>query len=310
MHNIFTIQKLQNVAVTSNCVIIKKGSIVPDSCVREGQYKEYLKFKFRLKYCFPIFSCSKKSYILATDEWSKNYCHWLWEALSKVIDLKKESPDAILILPKSFLKIDFVVKSLAAFGFTTKNIKIIPRKSQLFVKNLSFISCLNIGTQGYYDFLKLSEVTQTLLAHYSSEFKTNFGERIYISRFNPKNNVSRKVQNEAELVTMLTKYGFKTIYMENFSFLEQLSIASSSKFIVASHGAGITNVMFAKKDAHLFELVTSKWKKTCFAEMCERIDVSYHRFDCIGINPKVDPTLSDVWVDVANLEESLIKILH
>ncbi len=305
MNNIFSVWKLRDVFVTNNCVILSKGAAVKASCVGEQYYQKYLSFKFRLKYFFPIFSCSKKSYILATDEWSKNYCHWLWEALSKVIELKKSDPQAILILPKSYLKIDFMMKSLEVFGYTRDNVKIIPRKSQLRVKNLSYIPCIGIATPGYYDFLKFTEVAQALVAGYQEKLKTNFGERIYISRSNPKNNNSRRVENEDEVVAMLTKYGFKKVYMENFSFLEQISIMHFAKFIVAPHGAGITNVMFAKKNCYLLEMVNSKWNKTCFAEMCDRMAINYFRFDCAEVNQAREMELRDVNVDVATLEPAL-----
>lgn len=310
MSSLFSIKKLRNVFVTNNCVIIEKGVVLKDSCVGPDFYKKYLQPKFRLKYFFPIFSCSKKSYILATDEWSKNYCHWFWEALTKVIILKKDNPEAILVLPKSYLKIDFVTKSLAAFGFTKDNIKTIPKKSQLWVKNLSFTACINIGTPNYYDFLKFSEIGQALVTHYQDQFKTNFGARIYISRSNPKKNIGRQVVNESELVAMLNKHGFKTVYMEEFSFLEQISIAHFAQFIVAPHGAGITNLMFAKENSHLLELSNINWGKTCFAQMCERMKVNYHRFDCAEIATHSDMEMRNINVDVANLEENLIKILR
>jgi capsular polysaccharide biosynthesis protein len=309
MTSIFPIQKLQSASVTNNAVIISENKIVKDSCVSEGCYQKYQSLKFRLKYFFPIFCCPKKSYILATDEWSKNYCHWLWEVLSKLIALKKESPNSILILQKSYSKIDFMMKSLEAFGFNKSNIKFIPKRSHLRVKNLVFIQSIGMAAPGYYDFLRFFEVAQTLLSHYQKELKTDFGEKIYISRNRPDKDVPRKVNNEKELVAMLERYGFKTVYMEKFSFLEQISISSHARFIVAPHGAGITNVMFARKDASLLEMVNQAWQKTCFAEMCEKIDVEYHRFDCAEFGSE-GQHLSDINVDVAELEEKLIKILR
>ncbi len=309
MKNIFSIKTLRNVFVTNNCVIIEKGKVVEESCVAKENYQKYLRFAFRLKYFFPIFFCAKKSYILATDEWSKNYCHFLWEACSKIIALKKQFPDAVLILPKSYLKIDFIMKAIAAFGFERDRLKIIPNKSQLRVKNLSFIPCINIATAGYYDFLNFSEVSQTLVSYYQDQFKTNFGERIYISRSDPQKNTARKISNEKDLTAMLAKYGFKTLYMENFSFLEQISIMHRAKFIVAPHVAGVTNVMFSKKNSHLFELVNKTWGKTCFAEMCERIAINYHRFDCATIDQDRILELSDIEVSVADLEKKLINFL-
>ncbi len=308
MSDIFTIQKLQNAVVTNNSVIINKGNIVSASCVTKANYDKYLKPRFRWKYIFPIFSSAKKSYILPGDEWSKNYCHFLWEFLSKVIELKTATPDATLILPKSYLKIDFMMKCLAAFGFGSRNIKIIPKKSHLRVKNLSFIPCINIATPGYYDFLKFAEVRKTLISHYQQDLKTNFGERIYISRSDPKKNTARRVSNEIELVAMLAKYGFKTVYMEDFSFLEQLSISSFAKYVIAPHGAGITNVMFIKEGGCLLEMVNHQWGKTCFAEMCERINVDYHKFGCEPVENR-GHALSNIKVDVAQLETVLRDIL-
>jgi capsular polysaccharide biosynthesis protein len=309
MKNIFLIRTLYNVFVTNNCVIIEKGNVIEESCVAKPNYQKYLRFAFRLKYFFPIFSCAKKTYILATDEWSKNYCHFLWEASSKIIVLKKQFPDAILILPKSYLKIDFMMKAIAAFGFSHDDLKIIPKKSRLRVKNLAFIPCINITTAGYYDFLKFSEIAQTLVSYYQDKFKTNFGERIYISRSDPQKNTVRKISNEDDLTSMLVKYGFKTLYMENFSFLEQMSIMHNAKFIVAPHGAGITNAMFSKKDSHLFELVNKKWGKTCFAEMCERMAINYHRFDCAANDRERILELSNIKVNVVDLEIKLINFL-
>lgn len=304
----FSVQNLRNIFVTNNSVIINKGRILKTSCVSEENFDKYQKISFRLKYLFPIFCFSKKPHILITDEWSKNYCHWLWEALSKLIDLKREFPEAILVLPKSYLKIDFAMKSLAAFGFNDGSIKTIPKKSQLFLGNVAAIPCINIATPGYYDYLKFNQVGQTLVSHYQNQLKTNFGERIYISRNRPDKEVPRRVDNEKELVAMLAKYGFKTVYMEKFSFLEQISIASFARFIVASHGAGITNCMFAKKPTHLFELINENWKETCFEKMCNKAEITYSRIDCKQIDA-ASMHLGNIAVDVAKLEQKISEFL-
>lgn len=304
------VQKLQNVCVTNNAVILQKLKPVQDSCVSDEVYKKYQNPRFLLKYFFPIFSCPKKNYILATDEWSKNYCHWLWEALSKVYLLKKDFPDAKLILQKSYQKIDFMMKSLEAFGFNKSNIKFIPKKSHLRVKNLAFIECINIGTPGYYDFLKFKEVSHALLSHYQNQLSADFGQRIYVSRNRPDKDVPRRVANESELVEMLEKHGFKTVYMEKLSFLDQISISSKCEFFIAPHGAGITNFMFSKPGSHLIELVNKNWGKTCFAEMCDKLPVNYSQIDC---EEQLDETLGihlkNIVVDIKTLEQKLLQIL-
>jgi len=308
MMDIFAIRKLKNVFVTNNCVIIDNGIVLRESCVGEEMYKKYQKPKFLLKYIFPFFIFSSKTHILVTDEWTKNYCHFLWESLSKLILMKKEFSDSVLLLPRSYAKIDFIMKSFEAFGFNKKNIKLIPKKSRFKIKNLAFIPVINIGTSNYYDFLKFNEIKSVILGKYSAQLVKNFGDKIYISRSNSLNVVSRRVSNEEELSLMLEKRGFKTVYMENFSFLEQISIMSHAKYVVAPHGAGITNVMFAKDDCHLIELINDKRGVLCFEEMCARMKISYERFDCRQSGDK-SVELSDIEVDVNALEDRVLNII-
>ncbi len=308
MSNSLAVQKLKNVFVTNNSVIIERGTILKNSCVSEKQYKEYQKAKFLLKYIFPFFIFSSKQHILITDEWSKNYCHFLWEALSKLIVLQKEFNNPILVLPKSYVKIDFVMKSLEIFGFNRKNIKFIAKKSRVKIKNLAFIPCINIGAKGYYDFLKFKKVREIFLDKWRDQFTKNFGEKIYISRSNPQNLVSRRVSNEEELVAMLENYGFKTVYMEKFSFIEQVSIMSFAKHIIAPHGAGITNVMFAKEGCHLLELINENRGILCFERMCKKMQISYDRFDCKPSDENSSEELANIEVDVIKLENKIKNI--
>ncbi len=310
MTDFFTEINIKNAIIANNSVVLKNWSVVKQSIVNEVAYKKYKKIKFLLKYIFPTLNfSSKKDYILITDEWSKNYCHWLWEALTKLLILQKNHPQATLVLPKSYLKIDFVKNSLEVFGIYPKDLIFINKKSHLKVVNLNFIPCINIATLGYYDFLEFSLLRDRIISHFENELKLDFGEKIYISRSDPKKNTVRKVANEAELEMLLVKYGFKTVYMENYSFLEQISIANKAKIIISPHGAGITNTMFMSENGILFELVNKEWSKTCFAEMVERMNIKYLRQDCEAINQKETIHLVDIIVDIKKLEENLMKLI-
>ena len=306
---------IKNAAITNNSVVVKNRKVIQQSIVSESAYEKYKKPQFLLKYIFPTLNFSskkaksKKDYILISDEWSKNYCHWLWEALTKLLILQKNHPQDTLVLPKSYLKIDFVMKSLEAFGIKAQNLILINKKSHLRVANLNFIPCINIDTPGYYNFLEFSAVRDRIISHFESDLKLNFGARIYISRSDPGKNTARKIANESELEALLANYGFKTVYMENYSFLEQVSIASKAKIILSPHGAGITNAMFMNDNGILIELVNEKWSKTCFAEMVERMNIKYFRQDCQAENGEQTMHLVDIIVDIKKLEENLIKNL-
>jgi capsular polysaccharide biosynthesis protein len=51
----------------------------------------------------------------------------------------------------------------------------------------------------------------------------------------------------------LAGHGFTEVCLEDLSFLEQVKLFSSASHVVAAHGSGLTNVLFAK-DLKVIEL--------------------------------------------------------
>lgn len=76
-------------------------------------------------------------------------------------------------------------------------------------------------------------------------------ERIYLSRGRAR---KRRLVNEAELETRLQALGFVVVHPERLSVAEQARLFGSVKCVVATHGAGLTNMAFAPADALLIEI--------------------------------------------------------
>ncbi|MES1021798.1 glycosyltransferase family 61 protein [Gloeocapsa sp. BRSZ] len=77
-----------------------------------------------------------------------------------------------------------------------------------------------------------------------SQDKKSYSSRIYISR--PKS-AGRQVINEEEVLKALTPLGFVSYTLENMSFTDQVALFSQAEIVVAAHGAGLTNIVFAQK---------------------------------------------------------------
>jgi hypothetical protein len=77
-------------------------------------------------------------------------------------------------------------------------------------------------------------------------------ERIYISR---RNATRRRLVNEAELEAQLQAMGFVSIQSERLSVAEQAAVFRSAKCVVAAHGAGLVNMVFAPANALVVELL-------------------------------------------------------
>jgi capsular polysaccharide biosynthesis protein len=67
-------------------------------------------------------------------------------------------------------------------------------------------------------------------------------ERIYIVRRR-----ARRLTNEDELLRRLGRHGFRPVELEGLTFPEQVELFHDAEAVVAAHGAGLTNLLFADR---------------------------------------------------------------
>lgn len=75
--------------------------------------------------------------------------------------------------------------------------------------------------------------------------------KIFISR---RFTQGRKIINEAEILPQLARHGYETVFPENLPFRAQVELFASAKKIIALHGAGLANLVFAAPAASVLEL--------------------------------------------------------
>ncbi len=97
-----------------------------------------------------------------------------------------------------------------------------------------------------------------------SKSNSQFGTRIYISR---RNAPDRVMANEDELEKLLEKYGFDIVAMEKYQLDEQMAITGNAELIVAPHGAGLANMIFAKPGTGIYELVPEYYMQSSFRQL-------------------------------------------
>lgn len=105
--------------------------------------------------------------------------------------------------------------------------------------------------------------------------------RIYIARQNPS--LSRRIDNELQLMEVLFKYGFQRVVMENYSLKEQIAISAGANCLVAPHGAGMVNCLFMKPQSLIIELFPTTYINPY---MLPIIDSLQHRYFMIPSSHK------------------------
>jgi capsular polysaccharide biosynthesis protein len=77
---------------------------------------------------------------------------------------------------------------------------------------------------------------------------------LYLSRSDTSH---RALVNEGELGAALAPLGFRTIVPGTMSVGDQIRAFSRARVVVAAHGAGLTNMIFAARDALIIEITST-----------------------------------------------------
>ena len=141
--------------------------------------------------------------------------------------------------------------------------------------------------------------------HENFRTKSKKFDKIYVSRSKASR---RRTSNEKDIIKLIEKYGFKVIYLEDYSVKDQISIFNSAKIIIALHGAGIVNIVYCSKPFRLLEIYPQNYLDSSFRILAQVLDCEYH---CLIGQAKeisnMDPQEENVYIDCKNLEKWLNK---
>jgi capsular polysaccharide biosynthesis protein len=107
-------------------------------------------------------------------------------------------------------------------------------------------------------------------------------KRIYITR---RKADSRRVTNEAELLEKLRLRDFVVIVLEDCGWLNQVALFQNAEIIIAPHGAGLANLVFASVSALVIELIAEAYPFTFFPEISRQLGIEHHLLFCAPATP-------------------------
>ncbi len=116
----------------------------------------------------------------------------------------------------------------------------------------------------------------------------DFPRRIYVDR---RGAAQRVLENEDEIVRGLRSCGIVAVRPETLSFADQVRLFRKAELIVAPHGAGLTNIGFAKPGCRVLELHMDAYVHWCYRHLAALRKVAY---DCV-LGKAQEP-----WLDLAS----------
>ena len=233
------------------------------------------------------------------------YYHWMFDILPR-----------IELIERSQIKLSeidcFVINSISKpYQQETLELLNIPANKILESDRHSHIQATELivpSFPGYMDWVPpgtMQYLRQTFLPKINLA-KNKFSKKIYISRAKAKN---RQIINETEVNQLLTSQGFKTIFLEEMSVLEQVAIFANAEIIVAPHGSGLTNIVFCSPDTKIVELFSPNYQRTDYWMISQHLELQHYylvgeNFECLSLRNLMyqNSLTEDILVNVSSLE--------
>lgn len=237
-----------------------------------------------------------------------NYYHWICEPIFRLWMVRRKLDKLVLLLPDYYKDADFIQGSLEPFKI--KNIFYISAGKSLMVRNLCIPQIKPLCDS--YNARHLYQVSAFYRNYVLYEKKVPFTpiEKLYVSR---ELAGRRKIVNEADVLKAIKKFGFTVFHPEKHTFLEQVAIFSQVKYLVGTHGAALTNLLFMGKNTSLLELHKNKTNELdhpspVFWYMADALGINYYHQSC-DTNGREDYFEGDYIIDIDQLEKNLALLV-
>ncbi|WP_010502993.1 glycosyltransferase family 61 protein [Paenibacillus elgii] len=236
---------------------------------------------------------------------SDNYFHWMFDVLPRIhlLRLSGIRIDKYVLNRQEILP--FQEETLAILGIP--NTKIIDSPIDLQARKLVVPSLItryvltphtNVRPEAIPKWACNFLRKEFLPPHNNDRLENN--EYIYISRENAK---YRKVINEEEVISHLNGFGFKKVTLESMKVSQQVQLFSCAKFIIAPHGAGLTNLVFSKPGTKVIELFNPHYMPSYYWMISNHVQLNYYYLVCKAEH--LNSAASDYKVNIDKLLETI-----
>lgn len=295
------IEELTNIFLTPEFYFFKQFRLLPHSFPPHN-WNITLSLLRKVYFFFKNLFLRKKrktnqSIAFIIDGWSMGYFHWFGDALPRLLVAQNEyKEDFTVVLPELYSQQEYIISSLQLLGI--QNIIWLKTNEVLQCKRLLFIS--HAAPTGNYREGLMLELREKIKEAYQISSQSSF-RKVYVSR---KKAVRRKILNELALEELLENKGFEIVILEDLTWEEQVKLLNETKYLVAQHGAGLTNLIFMSPKTKVLELRRkADDHNNCYFSLSSAMQIDYYYQLCEADS---DNTFeANLVVDLESLKENL-----
>ena len=185
--------------------------------------------------------------------WEWNYYHFQSDVLGKLdlfasAGIDRSTP---LVLGRYAMELSFVKDIIQRGELKTRNWII---QDNFIIKAKEAYFCRsNRSTAERFRFLEEMDLPAPNISS---------ARRVYLTR---GKGATRRVENEAQVISVMKKYGFEIVDTAGMSIDEQINLFSSIRFLVAVHGAGMINIVYRHTaPMSILEICPTIYHNSCF----------------------------------------------
>lgn len=202
-------------------------------------------------------------------QWDYNYYHWLVEVLPRLALVADHRLPLLLFgRPSAFQS-----RTLERLGIATGR--------QIWLTEPVQVERLLFPSRLFHPAFPEAEAATWLRRRFvgpMTRLRTRLSRprRLFVSRANAP---SRQLGNEAELLEALRPHGFEAVDPGSLDFDSQVALFAGAEAIAGPHGAGFTNMVFARRGAAVLEILAPTHPIPCYWALAAACG---HRHACIG----------------------------
>lgn len=178
---------------------------------------------------------------------------------------------SILALPDWARSNDFLVaddlskysKLLSLFGMDSRRIHSYRNGLPLRIKTAYLVPILRDSTE------KISRARVHIAERTSTPPRTL---KLYLSRARSH---GRRLSNEAAVESIVSSHGYRIVYLESMSVLEQFNLFRQARAVIGPHGAGLANTIFCQDGLHMLEIMPEHYMVPFYFRLARTCGFSY-----------------------------------
>ncbi|MGL6210510.1 MAG: glycosyltransferase family 61 protein [Paracoccaceae bacterium] len=140
--------------------------------------------------------------------------------------------------------------------------------------------------------------------------------RLFVTR---RNAGRRKMLNEEAVIALLTPLGFEVVAFEDHSIPDTARMIAEATHLIAPHGAGLANLVFASPGLRVLELFNAHLSPE-YGRICSQLGLEHHAMETLGPDGQMIDTgtlqqmeffarnAMDLLVDVGALRDYLTSV--